>query len=199
LAPEAGGDREAPVGRALGHDPLGPQAQAGGLYRDRVKPLPLGDSGPQVELRFGPDPAVAGDAVAEPVESAFADSVDRTLSGRRGDVFAAGLDADHAQLDSLQTTLLMHPVLDPRATVSGAGPGAWPGGPPESEEETMRGFDCVAPDGTHPDPVHFEAETDEGIAEQAAAHIAQYHAALGITDEQARGMIAQGAYDLPAG
>lgn len=63
----------------------------------------------------------------------------------------------------------------------------------------MRGFDCVAPDGTHPDPVHFEAETDEGIAEQAAAHIAEYHAALGITEEQARGMIAEGAYDIPAG
>lgn len=63
----------------------------------------------------------------------------------------------------------------------------------------MRGFDCVAPDGTHPDPAHFEAETDEGIAEQAKAHIEEYHAALGITDEQARAMIAQGAYDITPG
>jgi len=49
------------------------------------------------------------------------------------------------------------------------------------------------------DPAHFEAETDAGIAEQAAARISEDHAALGITDEQARGMIAQGAYDIPAG
>jgi hypothetical protein len=60
----------------------------------------------------------------------------------------------------------------------------------------MRGFDCVAPDGTHEEPAHFEAETDEGIAQQAKAHIEEYHAALGITDEQAREMISQGAYDI---
>ena len=62
----------------------------------------------------------------------------------------------------------------------------------------MRGFDCEAPDGTHDQPVHFEAETDQGIADQAKVHIAEYHAALGITDEQAAAMIAQGAYDIPA-
>jgi hypothetical protein len=60
----------------------------------------------------------------------------------------------------------------------------------------MRGFDCVAPDGSHADPTHFEAETDEAIAEQASQHIAEYHSALGITDEQMRQMIAQGAYDI---
>ena len=63
----------------------------------------------------------------------------------------------------------------------------------------MRGFDCVAPDGTHPDPVHFEDETDEGIVQQAKDHIAEYHAGLGITEDQARAMVAQGAYDIPAG
>lgn len=42
----------------------------------------------------------------------------------------------------------------------------------------MRGFDCVAPDGSHEDPVHLEAETDEGLAEQA------------------RGMVAYRAYDV---
>jgi hypothetical protein len=63
----------------------------------------------------------------------------------------------------------------------------------------MRGFDCVAPDGTHAEPAHFEAETDEGILEQAKDHIAEYHAALGITEDQARAMIAQGAYDMPTG
>lgn len=62
----------------------------------------------------------------------------------------------------------------------------------------MRGFDCVAPDGTHEEPAHFEAETDDGILEQARGHIAEYHQALGITDDQARQMIAAGAYDIPA-
>ena len=61
----------------------------------------------------------------------------------------------------------------------------------------MRGFDCIAPDGTHAEPAHFEAESDEGVVEQARAHIEQYHAALGITDEQARVMVIQGAYDVP--
>ena len=60
----------------------------------------------------------------------------------------------------------------------------------------MRGFDRVAPDGTHEQPTHFEAESDEAIVEQAKAHIAAYHAPLGITDEEAREMVAQGAYDL---
>lgn len=67
---------------------------------------------------------------------------------------------------------------------------------PAQEIMTMRAFDCVAPDGSHEEPIHFEAEFDDGIAEQAIAHIAEYHAALGITDEQARSMIAEGAYDL---
>lgn len=60
----------------------------------------------------------------------------------------------------------------------------------------MRGFDCVAPDGAHEKPTHFEAETDEGIVEQAKAHISEYHAALGVTDDQATQMVAQGAYDI---
>ena len=60
----------------------------------------------------------------------------------------------------------------------------------------MRGFECIAPDGSHEEPTHFEAETDEAIVEQAKAHIAEYHAALGITDEQAQAMVAQGAYDI---
>jgi len=60
----------------------------------------------------------------------------------------------------------------------------------------MRGFDCVAPDGTHAEPAHFEAETDEGIVEQAKAHVVQYHTALGLSEEQLRGMVAQGAYDV---
>jgi hypothetical protein len=60
----------------------------------------------------------------------------------------------------------------------------------------MRGFDCVAPDGSHEEPTHFEAESDAAIVEQAKAHIAEYHAALGITEEQAREMVAQGAYDV---
>lgn len=59
-----------------------------------------------------------------------------------------------------------------------------------------RGFDCVAPDGTHDEPAHFEAESDDAIVEQAKVHIAEYHSALGITDDQARGMVAQGAYDI---
>lgn len=62
----------------------------------------------------------------------------------------------------------------------------------------MRGFDCVAPDGSHEEPTHFEAETDDGIVEQARVHIAEYHAALGITEEQAREMVAKGAYDIGA-
>ena len=60
----------------------------------------------------------------------------------------------------------------------------------------MRGFDCVAPDGSHAEPIHMEAEDDEGIAEKAKEHIATYHAALGITEDQMRAMIAQGAYDV---
>ena len=60
----------------------------------------------------------------------------------------------------------------------------------------MRGFECIAPDGSHEEPTHFEAETDEAIVEQAKAHIAEYHAALGMTDEQAQAMVAQGAYDI---
>jgi len=60
----------------------------------------------------------------------------------------------------------------------------------------MRGFDCVAPDGSHKEPAHFEGETDEAIVEQAEGHIAEYHAALGITQEQAREMVAQGAYEI---
>ncbi len=60
----------------------------------------------------------------------------------------------------------------------------------------MRGFDCVAPDGTHAEPKHFEAEDDAGIAEQAKAHIAEYHAALGISEDQMKAMIAEGAYDM---
>ena len=63
-------------------------------------------------------------------------------------------------------------------------------------EVPMRAYDCVAPDGNHAEPMHFEAKDDEGIAEQAKGHIAEYHAALGITDEQVRGMVAQGAYDV---
>lgn len=60
----------------------------------------------------------------------------------------------------------------------------------------MRGFDCVAPDGSHAEPSHFEGETDEDIVAQAEAHIAEYHAALGITQEQARAMVSEGAYDI---
>jgi hypothetical protein len=59
----------------------------------------------------------------------------------------------------------------------------------------MRGFDCVAPDGTH-DPMHFEAEDDEGIIEQAKGHVAEYHSALGLGEDQLRQMVSQGAYDL---
>jgi len=59
----------------------------------------------------------------------------------------------------------------------------------------MRSFDCVAPDGTHPEPTHFEGETDEAILEQVKPHVAEYHTGLGLTEEQMRGMIAQGAYD----
>lgn len=59
----------------------------------------------------------------------------------------------------------------------------------------MRSFDCVAPDGSHAEPIHFEAEDDEGILRQTKEHAAQYHQALGMTEDQIRGMIAQGAYD----
>lgn len=62
----------------------------------------------------------------------------------------------------------------------------------------MRGFDCVAPDGSHEEATHFEADSDEGILEQARAHIAEYHPGLDITDEQARQMISAGAYDIGA-
>lgn len=60
----------------------------------------------------------------------------------------------------------------------------------------MRGSARVAPDGSHEEPAHFEAETDEGILEQAKSPIAEHHADLGITEEGAREMVAQGAYDL---
>lgn len=62
----------------------------------------------------------------------------------------------------------------------------------------MRGFDCVAPDGAHAAPHHFEAESDEGILEQAREHVAEYHSALGLGEDQISGMIAQGAYDVGA-
>ena len=60
----------------------------------------------------------------------------------------------------------------------------------------MRGFDCVAPDGSHAQPTHFEAESDDAIVEQAKAHLAEYHVALGLTEEQTREMVAKGAYDI---
>ena len=66
------------------------------------------------------------------------------------------------------------------------------------EKEACRcaDFDCVAPDGSHEEPTHFEAETDDAIVEQAKTHIAEYHASLGLTEEQAREMVVQGAYDI---
>lgn len=59
----------------------------------------------------------------------------------------------------------------------------------------MRAFDCIAPDGTHSEPAHFEADDDEGILRDAREHAAAVHPSLGLTDEQLRGMIAQSAYD----
>jgi hypothetical protein len=62
----------------------------------------------------------------------------------------------------------------------------------------MRGFDCEAPDGTHKEKTHFEGKDNEDLVRQARAHVAEYHAALGIGEEQIRQMVAQGSYDIPA-
>jgi hypothetical protein len=60
----------------------------------------------------------------------------------------------------------------------------------------MRGFDCVPPDDAHNETIHLEAEDDEALLGKAREHVAQYHVALGLTDDQLRGLIAQGAYDV---
>jgi len=62
----------------------------------------------------------------------------------------------------------------------------------------MRAFDCVAPDGTHAEPAHFEAEDDDGIVAQAKGHVSEYHAALGLGEDQLRQMVRDGAYDVEA-
>jgi hypothetical protein len=60
----------------------------------------------------------------------------------------------------------------------------------------MRGFDCVPPDDAHTETIHLEAEDDEGLLDKAKEHAAQYHAAMGLTEDQLRGLISQGAYDV---
>jgi hypothetical protein len=44
--------------------------------------------------------------------------------------------------------------------------------------------------------MHLEAEDDEGLLGKAKEHVAQYHPALGLTEDQLRGLISQGAYDV---
>ena len=60
----------------------------------------------------------------------------------------------------------------------------------------MRGFDCQAPDGTHPDTIHFEGETDEDIYGKTQDHLAQYHLGLGMDEQAVREMIANGSYEM---
>lgn len=60
----------------------------------------------------------------------------------------------------------------------------------------MRGFDCVPPDDAHKDTMHLEAEDDEGLIGKAKEHVAQYHASMGLSEDQLRGIISQGAYDV---
>ena len=60
----------------------------------------------------------------------------------------------------------------------------------------MRGFDCTAPDGTHPDTIHFEGETDQEIYQKTQGHLAQYHMGLGMSEGDVRDMIAKGSYEM---
>lgn len=59
----------------------------------------------------------------------------------------------------------------------------------------MRGFDCVAPDGIHADPMHFEAEDDEGSSNRPRRMLLSTtrHSASARTSSA---RVSQGAYDL---
>ena len=42
---------------------------------------------------------------------------------------------------------------------------------------------------------HLEAENDEELFEEACRHVDEVHPDMQLTDEQLRGMVAEGAYD----
>ncbi len=60
----------------------------------------------------------------------------------------------------------------------------------------MRGFDCVPPDDAHSETIHLEAEDDDKLLARAREHVAQYHAKMGLSDEQLQGIITKGAYEV---
>jgi hypothetical protein len=83
--------------------------------------------------------------------------------------------------------------------LSGGWSAACPAGSDQLEaaqEVAMRGFDCVPPDDSHKDTIHLEGKDDEALLAQALRHTAQYHSALGVSEEQLREIIAKGAYDV---
>ena len=55
----------------------------------------------------------------------------------------------------------------------------------------MRGLDCSDP-STHPDE-HFSGQDDDDLERQVRQHIAEAHP--GMSPDDARGIVTQGAYD----
>ena len=62
----------------------------------------------------------------------------------------------------------------------------------------MRAFDCIPPDNGHAGTMHLEAKDDDALLATAIEHTGQFHAELGLTDDQLRSIIARGAYEVEA-
>lgn len=55
-------------------------------------------------------------------------------------------------------------------------------------EESTRALDCEC-------GRHLEASDDEELYERAREHVDRDHPDMGLSDEQVRGIVAEGAYD----